>query len=140
MSLVQIDWHPRPADLRKFGLSMIVGFGLLGGAFFAGWPVEAHRALAVGLWIGGGAAGLAGLSGTAVALPFYWVWMSLAFVMGNIMSRVILTLFYYTFFTPFGIVMRLTGRDKLGLRKCDVDSYWSDVEQPSDKERYERQF
>jgi hypothetical protein len=140
MSMVKIEWHPKPRELRKFGITLIVGFGLIGAAFWFGWPFGVRPAVALGLWIGGGAAGLLGLTGTPAALPLYWAWMGFAFVAGNVMSRVVLTLFYFLVMTPVGLFMRLIGRDKLGLRRRSAATYWVDLHLPDDPSRYERQF
>lgn len=43
-----------------------------------------------------------------VFLKFLWKkWLGLAHVIGNFQAQVILTLFYFTFVLPFGVVMRL---------------------------------
>ncbi|MBN1258066.1 MAG: hypothetical protein JXA52_10225, partial [Planctomycetes bacterium] len=75
-----------------------------------------------------------------VGLPVYWAWMGFSFVIGNITNFILLTVFYYLVITPIGLLMRLTGRDKLMLKKPQRDSYWCDVEQITNKSRYERQF
>ncbi len=140
MALVQIDWKPDAGGLRKFGFTMIVGFALIGGAFFYFGKITP----AYVCWGFGGVAGLLGLTGTKVALPIYWLWMGVAFVMGNIMSRIILGAIYFGMFMPMGLFMRLIGRDKLQLKGSSVDTYWSDVPssgvEAEDKSRYERQF
>ena len=138
MSLVQINWKPDARALRKFGVAMLVGFGLIGLLLQFG---PHHRPLAARVcWGFGAAAGLLGLTGTRAALPVYWAWMGLAFVMGSIMSRVVLTVFYFGMITPMGWGMRLAGRDKLRLRRRDVKTYWSDLPPPAGKAGYERQF
>jgi hypothetical protein len=140
LSLVQIDWNPDAGKLRSFGAVLLCGFGLLGAAFFFGWPFPPNRTVALVLWIGGGALGLLGLSGTGAARPVYWAWMSLAFLTGNVVSRVVLALFYYLMITPMGLVQRLLGRDRLDLRGSGRDSYWTDVDHKTNPESYERQF
>ncbi len=137
MSLVQINWKPGATDLRKFGVAMIVGFGIIGllTQFVGHKPVAAY-----GCYGFGAAAGALGLTGTRLALPVYWAWMGVAFVMGNIMSRVLLAVFYFGMITPMGRAMRLRGRDKLRLRKRDVPTYWCDLPPPADPASYERQF
>jgi len=86
--------------------------------------------------IGGGIA----LTGSKIALPLYYLWMGIAFVIGNIMSRVIIVLIYYGVVTPVGLIGRLVGRDKLQLKKIKTDSYWQDISLPKEPEKYERQF
>jgi hypothetical protein len=136
MSLVQIEWSPVKKGLRDFGKAMLIGFGLIGLLFW--WQVG--FAACAWLWAFGAVAGVLGLTGTKAAMPFYWAWMGIAFVMGNIMSRVLVVLFYYGMITPFGLVMRLAGRDKLQLHAKGRDTYWHDIPPAPDKTRYERQF
>jgi hypothetical protein len=136
MSLVHINWQPSTKELRKFGLTILVGFALIGlVAFFVSKnPVASYY-----LWSIGIVFGFAGLSGTVIALPFYFIWMGIAFVMGNIMSRLIMFLIFLVVVTPLGLIMRLTGRDRLRLKKSTDASYWIDVESTSEH-NYQRQF
>ena len=146
MGLVEINWRPEAGELRKFGLAMIIGFGVIGlivylnAAHSAGWRDWSVGSLPLVLWITGGATGLLALSGTKAALPVYWAWMGIAFVMGNIVSRLFLMLLYYGMITPMGFCMRLRGRDKLMLHRGEARSYWLDVPEVKDKSRYQRQF
>jgi hypothetical protein len=135
MGLVDVNWKPAGRDLRWFGLVMIIGMGLVGGLFY--WrhlPVVSYV-----LWAFGAVSGLAGLSGTKVALPFYWLWMGIAFVTGNVINRVLLGAVFYLLVTPIGLIMRLTGRDRLRLRRPRGDTCWLDADYHPDVEHYERQ-
>jgi hypothetical protein len=139
--MVRIQWRPGARDLRKFGAVLIAGFGLVGLAFYAGWPVAARPGLALGLWIGGGAAGLLGLTGTRAALPVYWAWMGVAFVLGNIVSRIAVGAVFFLVVTPFALAMRVAGRDALRLRRDrSARTYWRDLEPTPGRDAYERQF
>jgi hypothetical protein len=62
--------------------------------------------------------------------------------MGMVMSTVILTLFFYLFFAPIALLVRLFGKKTLDLSWQDGrKSYWIDKTQsPNTLERYERQF
>ncbi len=135
MALVDINWKPTPHELRKFGVTMIIGFGVF--ALLAWW--RGHPTLATVFAGVGAGAGLLGLTGTRAALVVYLPWMAIAFVMGNIMSRVIVGAFFFGVITPMGLVMRLGGRDKL-QRKNRRASYWDRLPPPSDRAGYERQF
>lgn len=119
------------------------GFVLLGLAKYL-WPFERFiaRDPALGLWlIGiGVVVGAIGLTGLRIALPLYWAWLGIAFVLGNIMSRVIITLIYFLVFTPMRFLGWVVGRDKLQLKKPKRDSYWLDISLPKNIEEYERQF
>lgn len=104
------------------------------------WLISKNETL--GLWlIGIGIiVGAIGLTGSRFALPLYWTWLGIAFVLGNIMSRVIITLIYFLLFTPMRILGSLLGRDKLQLKRPQTESYWLDISLPSEVEKYERQF
>ncbi len=143
MSLVKLNWKPSPKELRQFGAIFGIGFLLIGLAkYFWIWNrlFERDEKLGTILILTGVVVGAIGLTGTKLALPFYWFWIGIAFVLGNIMSRIVITLIYYGVITPMGLVARLSGRDKLQLKKRAVQSYWQDISLPSDPEKYKRQF
>jgi len=127
-----------PRDLRKFGL-------LVGGVF---------AVLGILLWLRGkghfayflapGAMLLvAGLVFPKALKPVYIGWMSLALVLGLVVSTVLLTVFFFLVITPVGLVARLAGKDFLRLKLRPEDTtYWIRREQkvatsPAD---YEKQF
>jgi hypothetical protein len=124
-------------DLRKFGLMVGGVFALLGLLFL--WRHKGHWPYF--LWPG------VVLVILGVCLPralkyVYLAWMGVAVVLGFIMARVILTLFFFLVITPIGLAARLTGKDFLSLKlDANASSYWIPRERktraPAD---YERQF
>lgn len=143
MPFVQLNWKPKPKELRSFGAIFMGGFLLIGLVKYF-WPFDwlftknetfGFWMIVIGLVVGG-----IGLTGTRLALPFYWAWLGIAFVVGNIMSRVIIALIFYLVVTPLRIVSSLAGRDRLQLKKVDKESYWQDISLPKEPEKYERQF
>ena len=125
----------RPGE-RAFGLT--VGGVLLAIAAFSAWRAHLTRAemlAAVGTI----------LVVTAVARPAWlerpaFCWMRLAGGLGWFNSRVLLTAIFAAVFTPFGIVMRLTGKDPLDRRRRP-DSGWSPYPARfQDSKHYERLF
>jgi len=143
MPFVKLNWKPSKRELRSFGAVFMGGFLLIGLAKYF-WPFSwfISRNETVGIWlIGiGVVVGAIGLTGTRLALPLYWAWLGIAYVLGNIMSRVIMALIYFLIFTPMRLFGNLIGRDRLQLKKPDTDSYWLDIEFPKTREEYERQF
>lgn len=135
--MININWNPGPRELRKFGVSMIVGFAIIGLLFLfvLDRPEAAPYCFAFGA-----IAGVLGLSGTRVALVVYLPWMLIAFVMGNIVSRVLLTVFFFVVITPVGLTRRLLRRDPLQLRQLPGPSYWKPLPPPKEPAEYERQF
>ncbi len=136
MSMVDINWRPEPKALRKFGLTVMIGFGIIGLVIQFGAD---NLQGAYAAYIAGAVLGVPALTGTVIALPGYWVWMGVAFVMGNIISRVLLSIFFYLLITPMGVFRRLV-HDKLLLKRPDRSSYWFDLPADGGKDRIERQF
>jgi hypothetical protein len=127
-----------PRDLRKFGLmvgGVFLGLGLL---FYLRhkpwWPWF--------IWPGVPLVILGALAPRALK----WVnvaWMTLAMVLGAIVSTILLTLLFYFVVTPIGLVARLTGKDFLSLKmEPGASSYWilRDVSKPKQRHEHEQQF
>jgi hypothetical protein len=80
---------------------------------------------------------------TAIIQPrwfrrFYRCGMLLSFQIGQIMGKVILTLFFILLLTPIGLLMRLLGKDLLQLkRKTGKHTYWHEAK---DNREFDRMF
>jgi uncharacterized membrane protein YqaE (UPF0057 family) len=76
-----------------------------------------------------------------VAKLFHRGWYTLAFALGWVNSRILLTIIYYLIFLPYGIISRLAGRDPLDLRGAPRESYWHKREKKrQSREQFERLF
>ena len=127
-----------PRELRKFGL-------MVGGVFLALGLIFLFRHKSHYPWflIPGGIL----LAGGAIFPPalkyIYIAWMSLAIVLGFIVSNVILTIFFFIVITPIALVAKLAGKDFLRL-KLDraASTYWMPRKSSAERTRrdYERQF
>ena len=143
MPFVQLNWKPRKKELRQFGAIFLIGFVLIGAVKYFwpfSWLFSKNETLGFWMMVIGVVVGGIGLTGSRVALPLYWAWLSIAYVMGNVMSRVIITLIYLLIFTPLRLLSSVFGRDKLWLTKPNTDSYWQDISLPKEVDRYERQY
>lgn len=127
--LARINWQPTPRELRLFGAVILIAFGAIG------WW-QASRII---FW-SGVAVGAMGLTGTRLALPFYQAWMGLAFVIGSVMSRVMLAVVFFGVVTPVGLLARMAGRDRLALTKKPAATYWRELPDAGDSASYQRQF
>jgi hypothetical protein len=73
---------------------------------------------------------LAALVAPAVLAPLNRVWTALGALLHKITNPIILGVFFYLVFTPFGSLLRLFGKDFLRLKWVpDTESYWI-VRQP----------
>ena len=124
---------------REFGVVL----ALLALAFAAGFYFIGHHLIRAYVAIGVSAVSI---TLTFLAFPvwmaFFRRWMIFAEFMGMVMSTVILTLFFYFFFTPIALTVRLFGKKMLDLSwRTGRDTYWIEKTQtPNTLERYERQF
>jgi Saxitoxin biosynthesis operon protein SxtJ len=124
-------------DLRKFGLTVGGVFILLGVVLLL-----RHRSSYLA-FCGAGAMLIAfGVIWPRALKYAYIAWMALAFTLGFVMSNVILTLFFFVFVTPIGLLARLFQKDFLA-RKWDkrAASYWVQCgREVKTANTYERQF
>ncbi len=74
--------------------------------------------------------------------PIYKIWMIFSIILGFIMTRIILSVLFYSVITAIGFLSRLFGRKFLDLNfKTDEKSYWNLRSSSSElTEDYERQF
>jgi len=74
--------------------------------------------------------------------PVFQVWLKVAHFIGRVNTQIILTLLYYLVFTPYGLVMRLFGRDSMQRKLKSTGTYWEsfEFEGLKDRTRYEKQF
>ncbi len=109
--------------IRNFGLVMAGMLGLIGGLVF--WK---SQTIINAKWLWG--IGLLflvfGFILPSVLRPFYKFWMLLSYLIGGVVSRIILTLLFFVVLTPIGLVMRLIGKDLLNTKfdRSSDDSYW----------------
>ena len=130
---------PSPQALRQFGL--VVGGVLAAVAGLLAW----RRGVSPVVWGLGGVGGLlvvAGLVAPVALRPVRRVWMGAAFVMGAVMTRVILTVAWALIFVPIGLVLRAVGKDPLQRRlDPDAETYWIKREDGGpDRDQLERYF
>mgnify|MGYP001388047110 FL=1 len=127
-----------PVDLRKFGLTVGGVFCGLGLLFFVRhklwWP-----------WFIAPGVPLVVL-GAFLPRSLKWIyvgWMTLAMLMGAVVSTLILVLLFFFVVTPMGLVARLVGKDFLSQKlEPGAASYWleRDISTPKAKHEHEQQF
>jgi hypothetical protein len=135
--LGKINWKPSKTDVRKSGLGIIIGAAVVFLVF-----ILSHRMgfiLAVKIF-----GSFAGLGFLMILLPgplrfAYFAWMGIGFVIGHIVSPLILFVFFFGFITPFGIILRIFRKSPLNLKVKDTATWWTDFDKEITKESFERQ-
>lgn len=123
--------------LRNFGL-------VVGGVFMAIAAFLYSREVSWALIPGyiGAPLFLLGAIFPPVLKPIYLGWMAMAIVLGSIVTRILLTIFFFLVITPVALFFKLIGRDVLN-RKHDksAETYWIEKEYPiADRTRFEKFF
>ena len=138
MAVVRIDWNPEPRPRRSFGLGM-TGSGLVVAALLWWWLDTQTLPLVVAAVFGIGGLLVAALP-DPVGTWIYRLFLAPAWLIGNIISRILVTIVFYLVITPMGLALRVARPDPFGLGP-PRESYWSDIEghEPT-VERYERPF
>jgi hypothetical protein len=137
MSLITINRDISRRQLLLFGALLSVAVAVasrrlhLHGHTTAAWAV-----LGTGL-----SAVLAGVVSTRWMRLLYLGACYAAWPVGCVVSYALLLTTYYLVITPFGVVMRLCGRDPLQRRRVpSTDTYWEPVEETKDSREYLSQF
>ncbi|MHC4952606.1 MAG: hypothetical protein ACYTGZ_01855 [Planctomycetota bacterium] len=147
--MVRIDWSPDDAGYRRFGRTLFIGFSIIGLLVWAfGGSFAATRESGGIVWgplpwfvLIPGAIMLLAWVAPRAAQPFYLAWMAVAFVMGTIISTVLLAAIYWILFGFVSLCFRLKGRDRLRIKPAaGGDSRWVNRGDTIPRERYERQF
>lgn len=123
--------------LRSFGLIMFVPLALIGGYLL--WKGASTGPY----WLGAAVLfALLGLALPKALKPVYVVWMTFAYILSQVMTYVLLTIFFFLVVTPGGIIMRLIRKDMLDRKfPGDGDSYWVDAERYANEiERYSKPY
>ena len=139
MSLLEINWHPQPKELRSFGKIALIASALIalvlyvvkGLALFWALPI-----IALGLLIF-----LSSIVSVKLTRVIYLSLVLLTLPIGWVVSFIVLTAFYFLLITPVALVFRLIGRDPLHRRfDAAAKSYWLKRNPPQDLDHYFHQF
>ena len=123
-------------DLKSFGVT--IGFILLIiGAFLF---VKEKDSFVYFFSIGSILIILGGIT-PVILKPIYKIWMIFAVIIGWIMTRVILSVLFFSIITAIGIFTRLIGKDFLYLKSRNQKSYWNSRDREYElNQDYEKQF
>lgn len=125
------------SELRKFGITIGIVLGLLGGLLlWRGKDNYTYFLLLSTVFI------FLGLVLPIVLKPIQKAWMTFAVILGWFMTRFILSILFYVVFTSIGLILRLFGKQFLDLKMDNSKkSYWNYRKtREFKKSDYERQF
>ena len=138
LSWSDIPKNPKPKVLRQFSAAWLLFFVILGARQYL---KAGHHELGLAFGAAGILIGGLGLIRPAAVRWVFVGWMALAFPIGWVVSHVMLLVMFYAIITPVALLLRVRGRDSLGLRRRpDAASYWLPKETPRDVRSYLRQY
>jgi hypothetical protein len=73
-------------------------------------------------------------------LPLNKIWMQFGLLIGMIVSPIVLGIIFFGLVTPYGVSMKMFGRDELKLKFTNRLSYWITRIEPIKSESFKRQF
>jgi hypothetical protein len=126
------------SELRRFGLTVGGMFLLLGG--LSRW--RGHVYPPAVFWTAGVLLVTPALLAPAVLEPVRRNWMRFGMALGEVNSRIILTVMYFLVIAPLGLVLRAFVRDPLdrSLKDGKGSNWIKRPPTPVDPARYEQQF
>lgn len=123
-------------ELKKFGTSVGAVIIIVGIVLFLLDKTSYTIFLSIG-----GALVLAGYYVPLMLLPLQKIWMTLAVVLGFVMTRVILSILFYIVITPISFLSKLFKKDFLNLKiEKDKSSYWNLRDEEYKQSSTEKQF
>ena len=125
-------------DLRKFGLMVGAVFCLLGLFFWL-----RHKPFFWYLFVPGVPLMVLGLIWPRSLQWIYAGWMTLATIIGILVSTILLTLLFYLVVAPIGLLARAVGKDFLSRKlHPEAPTYWTvrDISRPKQKHEHEQQY
>ena len=91
-------------------------------------------------WIVTGIFWIWGLAHPDSLFPVYRIWLKFGHVAGWINTRIILGIMFYLVFFPFGVLMRLFGKDPMSRKLDSTATSYRILSDASDKDHYERPY
>ena len=73
-------------------------------------------------------------------LPLNKLWMRFGFLLGMIVSPIVLGIIFFGIFTPVALLMRFFGRDELRLKCAKETNHWISRSEPIKSENFRNQF
>ena len=104
---------------RNFGIVFCIVFLII-----SLWPLLNQNEIRIWSIIISGIFLILGLFNSKLLLPFNKLWFKFGIILGNIIAPIVMGIIYFLVVTPTGLIMRILGKDLLGLKKNNKNSYW----------------
>ena len=79
-----------------------------------------------------------GLLNSPILSPLNKIWFKFGILLGSFMSPILMGIVFFIVVTPTSLIMKMFGKNLLGLKKNNKKSYW--IERSSIKSKMKDQF
>ena len=105
---------------RSFGILFFIVFLIL-----SLWPLKNGNNLNLYFLITSGIFLILGAVNSKLLTPFNKTWIKLGEILGLIIAPIVMSLVYFVILTPVSLIVRLFGKDLLGLKFIkENETYW----------------
>ncbi len=118
---------------RSFGILFFVvflGFGL--------WPLTKNQPVNLILISIAVIFLILGIFNSKILSPFNNLWVKFGELLGRIIAPIVMALVYFFILTPISLLVRVFGKDLLGLKFSKKNSYW--INRQKDLGKMDKQF
>ena len=75
---------------------------------------------------------------SSILTPLNKIWFKFGILLGNFISPIVMGIVFFAVVTPTALLMRIFGKNLLGLKRNNKTSYW--IERPEIKSKMKNQF
>jgi hypothetical protein len=79
-----------------------------------------------------------GLFNSPILTPLNILWFKFGILLGNLISPIVMGIVFFVVVTPTALLMRIFGKNLLGLKRNNKTSYW--IERSEIKSKMKNQF
>tara|TARA_B100001057_G_scaffold468472_1_gene527674 strand:- start:392 stop:781 length:390 start_codon:yes stop_codon:yes gene_type:complete len=79
-----------------------------------------------------------GLLNSQLLTPLNKLWFKFGIFLGNLISPIVMGLIFFSVITPISIIMKLSGKNLLNLKKGSKETYW--IKKSQLKSKMKNQF
>ena len=109
-----------PSSNRSFGILFFVVFLIL-----SLWPLKNGNNLNLYFLISSGIFLILGAINSKLLTPLNKTWIKFGEILGLIIAPIVMSLVYFVILTPVSLIVRLFGKDLLGLKFIkENNTYW----------------
>ena len=104
---------------KSFGILFFIVFFLI-----AIWPIIDSGSIRIWSIVLSLVFLILGILNSKILSPLKSLWIKLGEVLGKIIAPIVMGFIYFLIITPIGILMRLIGKDLLGIKYSKNNTYW----------------